>query len=52
MDFCGSPTLAAKCATRMGHPADVEMPEGLPGTFVWKGKVTTLHPGTNSLQLK
>ena len=32
--------------------ADVEMPEGLPGTFVWKGKVTQLHPGSNELQFK
>jgi hypothetical protein len=33
----------------MRHPVDVEMPEGLPGRFVWKGEVTTLHPGRNSL---
>jgi hypothetical protein len=33
----------------MGHAVDAEMPEGWPGRFVWKGEVTTLHPGTNSL---
>jgi len=32
--------------------ADIEMPEGLPGTFVWKDKVTQLHPGSNELQFK
>jgi len=35
-----------------GLNATVDLPNGLSGEFVWKGKETRLHPGSNSLTLK
>ena len=32
--------------------ATVELPEGVNGTFVWKGKKKRLHPGSNNLNIK
>jgi len=32
-----------------GTKADVELPAGLSGVFVWKGKETRLHSGSNTL---
>jgi len=32
--------------------ATIELPLGLSGSFVWKGKETKLHPGSNSLTFK
>jgi hypothetical protein len=31
-----------------GYSADVELPDGVPGVFVWKGKETPLKPGKQS----
>lgn len=31
--------------------ADISLPEGVGGTFVWKGKTRRLHPGHNHLEL-
>ncbi len=30
----------------------VTLPNGIPGTFVWKGNVMELHPGTNEINVK
>ena len=32
--------------------ATIVMPEGIPGVFVWKGKESALHAGTNHLDLR
>jgi hypothetical protein len=34
-----------------GH-AEIELPEGLTGEFVWKGKTTALKSGKVTLELK
>ncbi len=35
-----------------GSQANIVLPTGLRGTFVWKGEETKLHEGTNSLKLR
>jgi hypothetical protein len=35
-----------------GAQAHIDLPTGLTGTFVWRGKETSLHGGLNSLTLK
>ncbi|MBR0298885.1 MAG: hypothetical protein IJQ93_01045 [Bacteroidales bacterium] len=31
--------------------AEITLPEGIDGSFIWKGQVNTLHSGKNSLRL-
>ena len=35
-----------------GGKAEIELPSGLEGVFVWKGKETKIHGGKNSIEMK
>jgi alpha-L-rhamnosidase len=35
-----------------GVTADIELPPGVPGVFVWKGKKTPLKPGKQTVKQK
>lgn len=48
----GGGTIYAVYAAEGGHwKATITLPEGLTGTFVWKGAVRPLHAGTQTLAL-
>lgn len=47
----GSITVAYKRQGKSGLHADITLPEGITGVFIWEGKTQQLHGGKNSLDL-